>query len=101
MLTLGTPFSGDPRANNAWRLYERLSGHPVDQSPFPENAAEKPPVPTVAIWSAEDGVISPESARGLPHESDWQVEVQAHHLDIATNAASVRRIIMVLAEVLG
>jgi dienelactone hydrolase len=101
VLTLGTPFSGDPRANNAWKLYEKLSGHPVDQSPFPEDIAVKPPVPTIAIWSGEDGIISPASARGLPHESDRQVEVSAHHLDLASNGASVRRIIELLAETLA
>lgn len=101
VLTLGTPFSGNPRANNAWKLYELLSGHPVDESPLPEDPAPKPPVPTVAFWSGNDGIISPASARGMPDQSDRQVEVAAHHLDLATNAQSVRRIIEVLAEVLG
>ena len=26
VVTLGTPFSGDPRANNAWRLYIATAG---------------------------------------------------------------------------
>jgi hypothetical protein len=29
---LGTPFTGDPRASNAWRLYEMTSGLSVDDS---------------------------------------------------------------------
>ena len=101
VVTLGTPFSGDLRANNAWRLYEKLSGHPVDHSPFSENVAAKPPVPTVAVWSANDGIIAPESARGQPEESDRRVEVAAHHLDMGSNAASVRQVIAALAEVLA
>lgn len=101
VVTLGTPFSGDLRANNAWRLYEKLSGHPVDRSPFSENVAAKPPVPTVAVWSANDGIIAPESARGQPEESDRRVEVAAHHLDMGSNAASVRQVIAALAEVLA
>lgn len=35
VVTLGTPFSGDPRANHAWRLYQLVSGTPVDRPPFP------------------------------------------------------------------
>ncbi len=99
--TLGTPFSGDPHANNAWRLYELLSGHKVTNSPFAEDISAKPPVPTMAFWSAQDGVISPENARGLPHESDRQEELAGGHIELATRAANVRRIITVLGEVLG
>jgi dienelactone hydrolase len=98
VMTLGTPFSGDPHANNAWRLYELLSGHKVTQSPFAEDISVKPQVPTIAVWSARDGVISPENSCGLPHESDRQVEMDAGHLNYATKAASVRRIITLLAE---
>ena len=98
MVTLGTPFSGDPHANNAWRLYELLSGHKVTQSPFVEDISIKPQVPTIAVWSARDGVISPANSRGLSNESDWQVEVETGHLNYATNAACVRRVITLLAE---
>lgn len=99
VLTLGAPFSGDLHANNAWRLYEALDGGRIEDSPFAGTVATKPPVPTVAIWSENDGIISPASARGLPHESDRQVELHSRHLDLASNAASVRRIIEVLGEV--
>jgi pimeloyl-ACP methyl ester carboxylesterase len=30
VITLGSPFSGDARANNAWRLYEMINDHKVD-----------------------------------------------------------------------
>ena len=46
VFTLGSPFSGDPRANNAWRLYERIAGHSVDQPPVDVRKGTKPPVPT-------------------------------------------------------
>ena len=51
VVTMGSPFSGDPRGNNAWRLYERVAGHPVDDPPIESALNEKPPVPTLAIWS--------------------------------------------------
>ena len=46
------PFSGDPRQNNVWRLYEWVAGHPVDQPPI-ERICDKPPVPCLAIWSRQ------------------------------------------------
>src|SRR5947199_308427 len=64
VVTLGTPFSGNPRANNAWRLYELIAGHKVDHPPIDTVVSEKPPVPTIAIWSPRDGIVAPASARG-------------------------------------
>ena len=98
VMTLGSPFSGDPHANHAWRLYELLNGHPVTASPFPEDIAAKPRAHTIAVWSANDGVIAEYSARGQPHESDRQVQVEATHMEMATSAPTVRRIIEVLGE---
>ena len=62
VITVASPFSGDRRANRAWRLYEAINDHKVDNPPFTENPADKPPVPTVAIWSALDGVVAPARA---------------------------------------
>lgn len=98
VITLGSPFSGDPHANHAWRLYELLNGHPVTRSPFPEDVSVKPPVDTIAVWSPNDGVIAEGSARGLPEESDHQVEVGATHMEMATSAPTVKRIIELLSE---
>jgi len=100
VVTLGAPFSGDMRANNAWKLYEAINRGPIEAVPFDDPIAQKPPVPTVAVWSTNDGIIAPAAARGQPDESDRQVEVSARHLDLASNRACVRRVIEVLAEVL-
>ena len=79
VVTLGSPFSGDPHANNVWRLYEWVAGHKVDDPPIPRNSA-KPPVPTLAIWSRRDGIVAVGAARGLAEESDQRgrVSVQPH-----------------------
>ena len=66
VVTMGSPFSGDPRSNNVWRLYEWIAGHPVDKPPIDTDTAEKPPVPTLALWSRKDGIVSIRSTRGLP-----------------------------------
>lgn len=83
VVTMGTPFSGDPRANHAWRLYQLVSGFPVDRPPFPCAREEKPPVPTVALWSRRDGVILPECAKGLTAERDAAIEVDCTHMGFA------------------
>lgn len=80
VVTMGTPFSGNPRANNAWRIYQFVAGHRVDQPPIETVVAEKPPVETVALWSPRDGIISPRSARGLAHERDRAVALRCTHI---------------------
>lgn len=80
VITMGSPFSGDPRSNNAWRLYELITGHKVDNPPLDLILNEKPPVPTIAFWSARDGVVASHSARGLVSESDEQIELDCTHM---------------------
>lgn len=98
VMTLGTPFSGDRRANNAWRLYEALNDHTVDTPPVPDDPSVKPPVPTIALWSRSDGVIAPASARGLPHERDAAIEVPFTHLALAASRPAINRVIAELGE---
>lgn len=83
VITMGTPFSGDPRANHGWRLYQLVSGFPVDRPPFTCKREEKPPVPTVALWSRRDGVVLPECAKGRAGERDRAVEVDCTHMGFA------------------
>jgi pimeloyl-ACP methyl ester carboxylesterase len=100
--TLGSPFSGDPKLNNVWRLYEKIAGHPVDQPPIPR-LFDKPPVPTLAIWSRRDGIIAAAAARGKPEESDKAVEISSSHMGFGVSRrgtrAAVREIIRFLDEV--
>jgi len=79
VVTLGSPFSGDPRQNNVWRLYELIAGHRVDDPPVPRITG-KPPVPQLALWSRNDGLIAPRAARGLEDERDKAVELNCTHM---------------------
>lgn len=61
VITLGTPFSGDPKATNAWRLYELVSRQKVadTRSQARERAiATPPPVPTTSLYSKSDGIVA-------------------------------------------
>ena len=79
VVTLGSPFSGDPKQNNVWRFYEWIAGHKVDQPPIPR-ITDKPPVPQLAFWSRRDGIVAASAARGLDHEIDRAVEIDTYHV---------------------
>ncbi len=93
VITLGTPFSGDPHANNAWRAYQFVTGHPVDAPPIECDFAAKPPVPTIALWSPKDGVIAPRAACGWPHERDRAVAMRCNHLAFASDSATIMEVL--------
>lgn len=80
VITMGSPFSGSPRANNVWRAYQFITGHSVDAPPVEAALAVKPPVETVALWSANDGVIAPRCAAGRPGERDRAIAVRCTHM---------------------
>jgi predicted esterase YcpF (UPF0227 family) len=93
VVTLGSPFSGDLKTNtNIRELYERIAGHDVDYPPFPRSA-DKPPVPTLALWSRKDGIVAPRAARGLTHEVDKSVELDTHHMGFALWRPALSRMV--------
>jgi len=83
VVTMGSPFSHSPRANNVWRAYQFIAGHRVDEPPVAVDLAAKPPVETVALWSPRDGIVHPRAARGLPGERDRQVALRCTHMGFA------------------
>lgn len=98
VITLGSPFSGSLRANNAWRLYEWVAGHAIDAPPIDAITREKPPVPTIAFWSGRDGVVSPHSARGAPGETDGHIELDCQHMAFVSDPQAIR---MIAREILA
>ncbi len=92
VVTLGSPFSGDLRANNAWRIYEFVAGHKIDSPPIKVMLGEKPPVPTCAFWSTQDGIVAPNSARGMRHESDHRIELDCSHMAFVARPDAIRAI---------
>src|SRR4051794_17284572 len=96
VVTLGSPFSGDPHMNNVWRLYEWVAGHPVDDPPVLHHP-EKPPVPHLALWSRKDGIVAPRAARGLEGERDKEVEIGCTHMAFGVSHKAGRRIAQEIA----
>ncbi|MEZ5681848.1 MAG: alpha/beta fold hydrolase [Erythrobacter sp.] len=95
VITMGSPFSGSPRANNGWRAYQAIAGHRVDEPEIDTVVSEKPPVETVAIWSPRDGVVHPRSACGKAGERDRAIPVRCSHMGLVMTNEAVS---VVLAE---
>lgn len=89
VITMGTPFSGDRHANNAWRAYHLITGHDVADPPVKADFAAKPPVPTVALWSSRDGIVAPRSARGKPEERDRAIGLRCTHIGFSADPRSI------------
>ena len=88
VITMGSPFSGSPRANNGWRAYQAIAGHRVDEPEIDTVVSEKPPVETVAMWSPRDGVVAPKCACGKPGERDRAIALRCTHMGfVMTNEA--------------
>ncbi|MXP32934.1 esterase/lipase family protein [Parerythrobacter jejuensis] len=83
VISMGSPFSYSPRANNAWRIYQFIAGHSVHEPPIGQDVATKPPVPTVALWSPNDGIVHPRAACGKPDERDRAIALRCGHLGFA------------------
>ena len=92
VITLGSPFSGDLRANHAWRAYQAIAGHEVIDAPMAADLGTKPPVQTVALWSARDGIVGPRAACGRPHERDTAVAMRCTHLGFASHPAVIAEV---------
>ena len=98
VITMGTPFSGDLHANNAWRAYHWITGQDVAAPPVPGDYAAKPPVPTIALWSPRDGIVAPRAARGRAGERDHAVALRCTHLGFASHPSVLDALIVQLAQ---
>lgn len=101
VISMGSPFSGSPRANNVWRAYQFITGHSVDAPPIAAELPVKPPVETVALWSANDGVIAPRCAAGRPGERDRAVAVRCTHMGFTYDPQVIATLLAELESVRG
>jgi len=101
VVTMGSPFSGSPRANNVWRAYQFITGHSVDAPPVAAELRVKPPVETVALWSANDGVIAPRCAAGRAGERDRAVALRCTHMGFTYDAQVIATLLAELESTHG
>lgn len=90
VISLGSPFAGDPRASNVWRTYQFMTGQRFDQNHTRgqlREVAATPPVPTTAIYSKGDGVVAWQNCRDKPAERVQNIEVRGSHCGLGVNPA--------------
>ena len=101
VVTLGTPFTGHPKATNAWRIYELLSGSKVGDSSVMAQIRKPPPVPTTSIYSRSDGIVSWRCSINEPGPLVENIEVPASHVGMGTNPLVLYAVADRLAQPIG
>ena len=87
VVTLGTPFTGHPKANNAWRIYKLASGHEIEDREF-ARVRGTPPVPTTSVFSRSDGIVAWQCCLQEKAARAESIEVPASHIGLGANPAT-------------
>lgn len=90
VVTLGSPFTGDPRATSVWRTYQVLTGQKIDDPQAKAHLRESsalPPVPTTAIFSRADGIVAWQNCREVETARSENIEVYGSHCGLGVNPA--------------
>jgi hypothetical protein len=98
VITLASPFTGHPRATNAFRLYEWISGHRVGEPEIHEPLRNPPPVPTTSIWSRTDGIVSWRCSVERERPLTENIEINASHFGIGAHPLALYAIADRLAQ---
>lgn len=91
VISLGSPFAASPRSTNVWRLYERVSGQPIDEidAELLARMKQPPPVPSTAIYSHGDGVAAWQGCMEPDGELTDNVRVPGSHCGLGHNPWAV------------
>jgi pimeloyl-ACP methyl ester carboxylesterase len=101
VITLGTPFTGHPKATNAWRIYELLTGSKVGDGEVMAQIRGAPPVPTTSIYSRSDGIVSWRCSLNEPSPLAENIEVHASHVGLGMNPLALYAVADRLAQPIG
>src|ERR1700738_1087338 len=91
VITLGSPFAGNPKSTNAWRVYEMASGRRADEEDarFGGSLSGTPPVPTTAIFSRTDGICAWQGCTEKTSAMSESIEVESSHCGMGHHPAVV------------
>lgn len=101
VVTLGTPFRGDPKATNAWWYYEYASGHKLNDPELLAQIQATPPVPTTSIYSRTDGVVAWPLSHLEETRTAENIEVIASHVGMGLNPVALYALADRLAQAEG
>lgn len=81
VITLGSPFNGNFKANHASKNFQKTSGYKFSDmnKDLRRNMKFSPPVPTTSIFSKSDGITAWECCLEIPDETTQNIEVRSSH----------------------
>jgi pimeloyl-ACP methyl ester carboxylesterase len=88
VITLGSPIADAPEATTLFRIFKRTSSEEMSSelmSFLREVSTPLPDVRCICIYSATDGIVSPEIARDLVSPNVENIRVNSSHLGMAVN----------------
>jgi triacylglycerol lipase len=95
VITIASPYAGDPRATNVWRIYEWVSGERLSTELARSRLAEiaSPlPVPGTAIWSASDGLVNGLVCHAPAEPGLRTIEIPGSHMGVQIRARVMRAV---------
>jgi pimeloyl-ACP methyl ester carboxylesterase len=104
IVTLGSPFAGDPRSTNVWKLYEYLCGERVSAPHIRAQLIEShdaPPVPSTAIYSKADGIVAWQSCLEPETPTTENIEIPGSHCGLCVNPVAMYAVADRLSQPLG
>jgi pimeloyl-ACP methyl ester carboxylesterase len=87
VITLGSPFTGSPRASNAWRVYEGVSGQSAEDPPRMNHVRPTPPMPATSIFSRTDGIVAWQCSVDEIGPTSENIEVMGSHVGLGAHPA--------------
>ena len=88
VITLGSPIVGNPRATNAWRAYQAMTGQRLEDPGAQEQLRESelpPPVPSTAIYTKEDGIVAWQNCMEPADALTDNIQVHGSHCGLGVN----------------
>jgi pimeloyl-ACP methyl ester carboxylesterase len=101
VITMGSPFRGNPQSSNVQRIFQLFAATPYDETPqsFLDNMEVPPPVPTTALYTRGDGVVAWQSTVEVSRRRDVEnIHVGGAHMGLGFNPRSLIAIADRLAQ---
>ena len=98
VITLGSPFAGNPKASNAWRLYEAMSGQQAADPNVAKRFQGTLRVPTSSIFSRSDGIVAWQCCLNKVGPQAENIEVISSHCGMGHHPAALYAIADRLAQ---
>jgi pimeloyl-ACP methyl ester carboxylesterase len=100
VITLGSPFTGEPRANNVYPIFEYVTGYKADEVEpgLRQRFKQPPPVPATAIYSRTDGIVAWECCIEQTAPTTENIGILSSHAGLGHNPLALWAIADRLAQ---